>query len=494
MKYANAKAKSSFDSESQSESDRFAQTAVAKGWADSLTPNILVVDDEAPVRAQLERLYAQCGYSVVALSSAEEASTLLAEENVDFVITDIRLPGMDGLQLIDYIQQNFPDVPIIAMTGYSDIQTAINALKLGATDFVIKPFDLAAVKESTYGALERAKVFMEIRHLRHDLKDGSNFGGMLSKTPEMHRVFEIIRMVAPTDMTVLIEGETGTGKELVASAVHYESARREGPFVTINCAGFPETLLESELFGYEKGAFTGADQAKAGKIELADHGTLFLDEIESMSVMMQGKLLRVLEDQKLQRLGGRTDIRVDMRVVAASNVPLKDLVGDGKMRPDFYFRINVIPIHLTTLRERAVDIPLLVQDFLHHHPVAAAKKITGVSKKVMDRLMEYRWPGNIRELQNVLERALVLTTGRIIEEVDLPDSAHEAQENEAMTVSSVPLNEWLKEQEKQYLAKKLDAFGGNVGLTAKSCRIGVRTLSRKMRSYGLDRRSFKVKG
>jgi transcriptional regulator with PAS, ATPase and Fis domain len=309
----------------------------------------------------------------------------------------------------------------------------------------------------------------------------------------MHRVFEIIRMVAPTEMTVLIEGETGTGKELVAGAVHYHSARRQGPFVTINCAGFPESLLESELFGYEKGAFTGADHPKAGKIELAHGGTLFLDEIESMSVVMQGKLLRVLEDQKVQRLGGSAGIQVNMRVIAASNVPLAELVADGKMRSDFYYRINVIPLQLLPLRRRKTDIPLLVHDFLHHHPIAAEKGIKEIHKPVMSQLIEYHWPGNIRELQNVLERAIVLTTGKAIEAVDLRAFGGDAEPARSGPASAASLDDWLREQEKQYLAQKLDAFEGNVGLTAKSCGIGVRTLSRKMRLYGLDRRLFKPK-
>jgi DNA-binding NtrC family response regulator len=480
------------DPRPQSGADPLSSGKQAGGAITLQIPKLLVVDDDATVRSQLERLYAQSGYTVTAVGSAEEAVDHLAGEDIDFVITDIKLPGMDGVQLIGHIHQNFPDVPVIAITGYSDIQTAVNVLKLGASDFVVKPFDLAAVQESTRAALEKSKVYTEIRHLRRALKNGFEFGGMLSKTPEMHRVFEIIRMVAPTDMTVLVEGETGTGKELVASAVHYHSTRRDRSFVTINCAGFPESLLESELFGHEKGAFTGADQAKAGKIELAHGGTLFLDEIESVSVVMQGKLLRVLEDQKVQRLGGNKPIQVDMRVIAATNVPLKNLVAQGKMRSDFYYRINVIPIQLIPLRERKVDIPLLVHDFLHHHPVAASKAITAISKPVMSSLMDYVWPGNIRELQNVLERAMVLTTGKVIEAVDLPDIPEEGQLQESR-LPNTSLDEWLKEQEKQYLAQKLDAFGGNVGMTAKSCGIGVRTLSRKMRLYGLDRRIFKNK-
>src|SRR5919109_414264 len=452
---------------------------VKKGL-DLRTPNILVVDDDPGVRQQLERLYTQSGYSVGAGSSAEEAVARLAGEGIDFAITDIKLPGMEGVQLISYMHQNFPDVPVIAITGYSDIQTAVNVLKLGASDFVVKPFDLGAVQESTRAALEKSHVYMEIRHLRRWLKDRSIFGGMLSKTPEMHRVFEIIRMVAPTDMTVLVQGETGTGKELVASAIHYQSQRREEPFITINCAGFPESLLESELFGHEKGAFTGADHAKPGKIELAHGGTLFLDEIESMSVVMQGKLLRVLEDQKVQRLGSTKSTRVDMRVIAASNVPLKEMVAEGKMRADFYYRINVIPIPLVPLRERTIDIPLLVHDFLRNHPVAGAKGITAISKQVMTNLMEYPWPGNIRELQNVLERAIVLATGTVIDAINFPDLPNETQPSRNGAIYSCPLDQWMKEQEKRYIAQRLEALGGNVALTAKSCGIALRSLSRKL--------------
>ncbi len=471
-----------------------ANSAVQPSSAGSpLIPNVLVVDDDDTIRSQLLRVYTHSGYTVVPVSSAEDALTQLAEGNIDFVITDIKLPGLSGIDLITNMQENFPDVPVIAITGFKDIDTAVNVLKHGAADFVVKPFDLGAVQESTRLALEKTRVYMEIRHLRRGLKNGSEFGGMLSKTAEMHRMFEIIRMVAPTDMTVSIEGETGTGKELVASAVHYHSGRRDKPFATINCAGFPESLLESELFGYERGAFTGAVQSKAGKIELAHGGTLFLDEIESISIVMQGKLLRVLEDQKVQRLGGSASIHVDMRVITATNVPLKQLVAAGKMRSDFYYRVNVIPIHLIPLHQRRVDIPLLVQDFLHRHPVASGKGITSISKQAMRRLLDYTWPGNIRELQNVLERAIVLNAGRSIEEVDLPEVGFDVHQSRSGNAFSAPLNQWLQEKEKQYLAQKLDDFGGNVGLTAKSCRIGVRTLSRKMRTYGLDKRLFKPK-
>ncbi|MBI2181302.1 MAG: sigma-54-dependent Fis family transcriptional regulator [Deltaproteobacteria bacterium] len=307
----------------------------------------------------------------------------------------------------------------------------------------------------------------------------------------MHRVFETIRMVAPTDMTVLVEGETGTGKELVASAIHYHSPRRDGPFATINCGGFPDTLLESELFGYEQGAFTGAERARAGKIELAHGGTLFLDEIESMSLLMQSKLLRVLEDQKVQRLGGDRPIQVDMRVIAASNVPLEALISQGKMRSDFYYRINVIPIRLLPLRDRREDIPLLVDDFLRHHRVAIQKGITGMSRGPMSRLTQYHWPGNIRELQNILEKAVVMTTGAVIEKIEIPILSPMAADRGAPDPSANTLNEWLMEQEKQYLIQQLGSYQGKIALTAKNLGLGIRTLTRKMRLYGLQKKDFR---
>jgi len=487
----------------QKAKDRTAQPTVTKlkvqpadgeraSWVQP-KPCILVVDDDPLICEQLGRLYIQSGYRVVIVTSAEEALERLGLRDIDLVVTDIRLPGLSGVELTRRIQETWPDVAVIVITGYADIRNAVEVLKLRASDYIVKPFNVAAIQESTRIVLEKAWVFTEIRHLRRFLKEQWEFGSMLSKTPEMHRVFEVIRMVSDTDMTVLIEGETGTGKELVASAIHCQSQRREGPFVTINCAGVPETLLESELFGYQRGAFTGADQARPGKIELAQGGTLFLDEIESMSLAMQAKLLRVLEEKKLQRLGGGRAVQIDMRVVAASNVLLKDLVDRGQMRSDFYYRINVIPIHLAPLRERREDIPLLVNDFLNHHQVAVSKGMTGVSHQVMGQLMQYSWPGNIRELQNVLERAIVMTNGRVIGKVDLPDMASPNQAGKSATPTLLPLREWLNMQEKQYLRQLLEAFGGKIALAARSLGVDVKTLYRKMSLHGLNKKDFQGK-
>ena len=459
-------------------------------------PHILVVDDDAMIGDQLEKLFNHLGYQVTVTNRAEQALALLEKEDVDLVVTDIRLPGIDGVELTKQIAERWSDVPVIVVTGYGDIDTAVEVLKLGASDYIVKPFSAAAIHESTRVSLEKAKLFMEIRHLRQRLQESCEFGGMLSRTPEMHRVFEVIRTVAPTDSTVVVEGETGTGKELVASAIHYQSQRRDRPFVTINCGGFPEPLLESELFGYERGAFTGANQARAGKIEMAHGGTLFLDEIENMPISMQVKLLLVLNDQRVQRLGSNHWTRVNMRIIAASNIPLKDLVTQGRMRSDFFYRIHVIQIELLPLRQRLDDIPILVQDFLRHHPVAVRKKISDISQSALDYLMRYSWPGNIRELHNVLEKAIILGKSRVINVADLDiDLGHPVAQPKPegpakKAVMELPLYQWIREREKEYLIHKLSAFRGRIGLTAKSCGMEVRTLHRKMQLYGLDKKTF----
>jgi DNA-binding NtrC family response regulator len=454
-------------------------------------PNVLVVDDDPAIREQLYRLYSQTGYWVVALPSAEEGLHWLEDDDIDFIITDIKLPRMDGVQFIARVRQKYPDLPVIAITGYADIQTAVDVLKLGARDFVSKPFDLAAVLESTRAALENSKASMEIRQLRRWLKERYQFSEMLSQAPQMHPVFETIRLAAPTDVTVLIQGEPGTGKELVAHAIHHRSERRGGPFVAVNCAAFSEGVLERELFGCELDIAPGASAAKPGKISLADRGTLFLDEIDDMSLALQEQMLRVIEDQKVRRVGASHSVHSDIRVIAASSISLKARVAGGAMKADFYHRINALPIHLVPLRERSADIPLLIQNYLQDHPVAKSKRIVNVSSKVLAQLMEHSWPGNIGELQDVLERAILLAPGRIIEDIELPEARVDSYQEKGEIAASASLRQWLRDQEKFYISQKLEDLGGNVGLTAKSCRIGVRTLSRKMRLYGLDKKLFK---
>jgi DNA-binding NtrC family response regulator len=456
-----------------------------------LIPRILVVDDDLLIGNMLERLYTQSGYSVVCIDSAEGALRRLERGDIDLVVTDVHLGGLSGVDLVGRIRSSWPDVPFIVITGYADVDTAVEVLKLGANDYLVKPFSASVIQESTRAVLKKCWAFTEIRHLRRTLKNQYEFGGMLSRTSEMHRVFETIRMVADTDVTVVIEGETGTGKELVASAIHQQSRRRNGPFIAINCAGIPETLLESELFGCERGAYTGADQSRPGKLELANEGTLFLDEIESMPLPMQAKSLLALQNRKIQRLGGNKITQIDMRVIAASNVPLKNLIAQGQMRLDFYYRINVVPIHLLPLRQRRDDIPLLVQDFLRHHPLALSKAIHSIAPAAMQELQQYAWPGNIRELHNILERAIVFTKGDTVEKLDLPQAEAAPLSESPHSSFSLPFREWLKSQEKYYLIQQLTLAEGRIGIAAKNCGIDTKTLYRKMRFHQLHTQQLK---
>ena len=486
---------------------RFSNTAAAQRHVDSFgasshdvtssATHILIVDDDPLICRQLARLYAQRDYRVTIANLAEQALELLEDQGVDLVVTDIRLPGMSGIDLANRIVERWNDIPVIVMTGFVEIGEAVNLLKVGVSDYIVKPFEAAVVQQSTELALQKTAVFADLRRLRRTLGERYEFGGMLSKTPEMHRVFEIIRMVAPTDSTVVVEGETGTGKELVASALHDHSLRREGPYVTINCGALPEALLESELFGYERGAFTGADQARAGKIELADGGTLFLDEIENMPLSMQAKLLLVLNNKKVQRLGSARWLHVDMRVIAASNVPFKQLLTQGKMRSDFYYRIHVIPIRLSPLRQRLEDLEILAQDFLRHHAVALRKKVKAISPKAMELLMRYSWPGNNPELQNVLEKAVVLAKSGVLDVADLDldpvRTSSQVDFNDNEISPALPFTEWIRRQEREYLVQMLKKSGGRINLTAKNSGLDVRTIHRKMQLHGLDKKTFSRK-
>jgi len=462
-----------------------------------MAPHILLVDDDHLICQQLGQLFTQEGYQVTTTSDAERALERLQNEDIDVVVSDLRLPGIDGVELTKRIVQRWADLPIIITTGYAEIANAVEVLKMGASDYIVKPFGMAAIREAVRVALEKAGSFAELRQVRRQSKNGYRLGKMLSKSPEMERIFETIRMLAPTDVTVVIEGETGTGKELVARTIHQQSSRKNGPFITINCGGLPESLFESELFGYERGAFTGADRARTGKIELANNGTLFLDEIENMPLNLQAKLLLTLNDQSVQRLGANQPTQVNMRVIAASNVSLKELVAHDRMRSDFYFRILVVPIRMPPLRQRLDDLPILIQDFLYRHPLAVQKKITDISREALDQLKQYSWPGNIRELQNVLVKAVILTKSRVLSVRDFePDLLIGAGSNNASTqkrLTELSLAQWVREQEKEYLVHKLGIFRGRIDLTAKSCGVDVRTLHRKMQIFGLDKKAFSRK-
>src|SRR5918993_4061273 len=386
--------------------------------------SVLIVEDHDRLREQLGQFYEQEGYKVTTAACGEEGLQKLSEEKFALVVSDVKMPGMDGFQLARHVREKYSDTDVILITAFGNIKQAVEAMKLGASDYITKPFQPEAIRMVSEKLIEKRRLLDEVRELRQKVQDEHNLENILSKSPKMLKVFDLIRSLAETDSGVMITGETGTGKELVARAVHNLSRRRAKQFVPINCGAFPETLLESELFGYERGAFTGAVQSRAGKIEFADKGTLFLDEIEAMAAPMQVKLLRVLQQREVERLGGNRRAKIDMRVIAASNVDLTLCLARGTLREDFYYRINVIPVQLPPLRDRLEDLPLLINHILNKHPVARERSIRQVAPQVLDQMLAYRWPGNVRELENILERAIVKCQGSTIIDVDLPVVSH----------------------------------------------------------------------
>src|SRR5919112_2128752 len=382
--------------------------------------SVLIVEDHDRLREQLGQFYEQEGYKVTTAACGEEGLQKLTQEKFVLVVSDVKMPGIDGFQLARHVRERYPDTDVILTTAFGNIKQAVEAMKIGASDYITKPFQPEVIRHVSEKLIERRRLLEEVKQLRQRINEEHQLENILSKSPKMLKVFDLIRSLAETDSGVMITGETGTGKELVARAIHNLSRRKDKPFVPINCGAFPETLLESELFGYERGAFTGAVQSRSGKIEVADGGTLFLDEIETMALPMQVKLLRVLQEREVERLGGNRKIKVDMRVIAASNVDLALCLARGTLREDFYYRINVIPVHLPPLRERLEDLPLLINHLLNKHPVARERSIRQVAPTVLDQMLAYRWPGNIRELENILERAIVKCPGELISEVDLP--------------------------------------------------------------------------
>ena len=456
--------------------------------------NVLIVEDHDRLRDQLGKFYEQEGFRVTTASSGEEGIEKLAQEKFSIVVSDVQMPGLDGFQLARHVREKYPDTDVILITAFGNVKQAVEAMKLGASDYITKPFQPEAIRLVSEKLIEKKRLQEEVRELRIRVQDGQNLENIISKSPRMSKVFDLIRSLAAMDSGVMITGETGTGKELVARAIHNLGRRKAKQFVAINCGAFPDTLLESELFGYEKGAFTGAVQSRAGKIEVADGGTLFLDEIETMALPMQVKLLRVLQERELERLGGNRKLKVDMRVIAATNVDLSLCLTRGTLREDFYYRINVIPIQLPPLRERLEDLPLLINHILEKHPVARERAIRQVSPEVLDQMLAYRWPGNVRELENILERAIVKCQGSTIIDVDLPAVSHHlaaASTYIASNDTALTLKQWLLKSEKEYLRGLLMKHEGSISATAVEANVDNKTLYRKMKRHGLQKESFK---
>lgn len=454
--------------------------------------NILIVEDDDELRDHLGRLYEGEGFSVVKAATGEEAQERLREQKFAIVISDVQMPKMDGIELTRHIREKHADTDIILITAFGNVQQAVNAMKLGASDYISKPFQPDLIRFVSQKLIEKRRLREEIFELRQRLSEGYSLGKMIGRSAKMAKVFETIKALAETDSGIMIIGETGTGKELAARAVHDLSARKDRPFVALNCGAFPETLLEGELFGYEKGAFTGAVQAHPGKIEMANMGTLFLDEVENISAAMQVKLLRVLQEREVERLGSNRKVKVNMRVIAASNVDLSVSIAKGLLREDFYYRINVVPIELPPLRERLEDFPLLINHLLSQNPLARQRNIQKVSDRAFKQMLDYHWPGNIRELENILERAIIRCSGDVVDEVDLPraptrivgEAGHKAQ-------GDLTLKAWLDAREHDYLEGLLAKHKGSISAVAKEAGVDTKTLYRKMKKQGLAKETFK---
>ncbi len=443
-------------------------------------PRILVVDDEHTMRDFLTA--SMVGkYQVRTASDGKEAMELLRRQPADLVLSDVRMPGGDGLTLLAEIQQELADPPIVVMmTAFGTIKEAVEATKRGAVDYLTKPFGLDQLEHTLKRAFELRELRDENRSLRTSLKAHREQHGLLGNSQAMVQMREKIEMIADSRGTVLLQGESGTGKEVAARAIHMAGGRRNGPFIRINCAAIPETLLEGELFGHERGAFTGAVQARPGKFELADGGTLLLDEISEMPLSMQAKLLRVIQEREFMRLGARESTRCDVRIIATSNRHLKEEIRAGNFREDLFFRLNVIPLVIEPLRVRKDDIPLLVTHFVRLFCAENGKPVMQVSETALQGLLAHDWPGNVRQLQNVVERAVIMTTGADLDprQLDLQDEMNHDTDGEQLSEDLT-----IREMEQELILRKLNRTGGNRTQAATELGISVRTLRNKLHLY-----------
>jgi DNA-binding NtrC family response regulator len=449
--------------------------------------HILIVDDERHTLDALGVILRREGHTALTATSGTEALKHLDEQDVDIVLSDVKMPAMDGLSLLRQIKSEYTGVVVVMMSGHQDVNSAVEAMKEGAFDYLVKPFGKEDVIRTIQKALAHQALLVENLTLKRQVSDRFARAQVIGSSPYWRKICDMVEQVAPAKATVLITGESGTGKELIASLLHRLSPRGDRPFITLNAAALPATLLEAELFGYEKGAFTGAQQRKPGRFELADGGTLFLDEIGEMPMEVQVKLLRVLQDGIFERLGGTRTQQVDVRVVAATNKDLTQEVEAQRFRLDLYYRLNVITLHLPPLRERREDIPLLVSHFLRKYAVQNHKEVTAIQQQALQRLEAYDWPGNVRELENVIERAVVLGQGSTVGIAELPDHLQEkVPVLPANDHFSLPVNATLAEIERAAIVQALQQSSGNRQAAARTLDIGVATLYRKLKAYRLE--------
>lgn len=444
-------------------------------------PSIMIVDDEEIVRASLSSWLLEDGYEVMPVESGKLALEELKEKHYDLMLVDLKMPEMDGLELMKEVKKFLPDLPIIIMTAYATVDTAVKAIKDGAFDYLMKPFDPEEISITIKKIVKQQMLEQENIYLRKELAKQFQFHQLYSKNKNMQEIFELIKTVAKTDVTVLIHGETGTGKELIARAIHAESLRKDRPFIPVSCASLTETLLESELFGHEKGAFTGASSMVRGMFEMADKGTIFLDEIGDISPKLQMDLLRVLETKEIVRIGSTLPIPVDVRIIAATNKDLNKAISNGTFREDLYYRLNVITIDIPPLREKLEDIPLLVEQLIEKINIETGKSIKRVSEDAMAILMQYKWPGNIRELKNVIERSVVLAKDDIIT-VNEVGPCVERRIKETTNLEDMS----LESMEKNHIASVLKNNNWNISTSAQILGIDRTTLYNKIKKYNLE--------
>ncbi|MHB8846198.1 MAG: sigma-54-dependent transcriptional regulator [Nitrospirota bacterium] len=463
---------------------------------------VLIVDDEPDIRLVMSANLKKEGYHVDTAGDGEEALKKIGSRDYDAIVLDHQMPRLNGMQFLERLrsgaagEQVHADIPVIVLTAYGTIEMAVQAMKEGAYSYLTKPIQYEDLSLQVKNAVERHRLTRELRILRDEVEERHHFGSILGRNPRMQEIFQIIRTVAETDATVLVQGESGTGKELIARAIHYNSGRRDKPFVVVSCSALPETLLESELFGHEKGAFTGAIRQRIGRFEMAEGGTVFLDEIGEMTMPVQLKLLRVLQEREIERVGGNQTLKVDVRVIAATHRDLQQAMEERHFRQDLFYRLNVVPVKLPPLRERLDDVPLLAAHFLRKYATKNQRPIKSFSPDAMAALCGYAYPGNVRELENIIERAVIMEKGDTLQRAELGLDATVRKIPAAAITGELDLFRKMKAEaverfEREYLSQLLKLYKGNMSRSAQHAGINIKNLHDKMAKYGLKREDFK---
>ena len=453
---------------------------------------ILIIDDEAEMLDNCGRILKRSGYDCSLLQKSENLTRILKEDLPDLILTDLRMPKKDGMHVLKEAKTIDPDIIVLLFTAYGTIKSALEACKLGAFDYIQKPFSAEQLRIAVNRGIKQKRLSDENKYLRSQLKKAYGFSKIIGKSTSLQEVLMLVRKVSNTDANILIRGDSGTGKELIARSIHTNSERRNRPFVPVDCASLPENLLESELFGHEKGAFTGAHVTRPGIFEYANGGTLFLDEIGELNITLQSKLLRVLQERQVRRVGGKRLLNVDVRFIAATNQNLENAIQENRFREDLFYRVNVITIPLPSLEKRKDDIPLLANHFLKHFSKGSMNKVNGISKKAMEFMERYHWPGNVRELQNVMERAVSLTDSKMIVPEDLPEQLRLIKDPDAFVYSigstyKEVKKDWMDLFEKRYLSALLNRHNGNISKAALEAQINRKTIHRLLKRHRLTK-------